>query len=464
VKFLLRSPEAAYLDTHLWLPKRAWSLDQLRSSLQYFVPRTGEVLDAFDERPNHILVPRNYLNRTTLGQLPYKVYDARFTNFPKVSFKSRVTLDALSPEHTYQREGAASLLSTYDGILTLRCGAGKTIVGLHAAAQVGQPILVVVNDKGLARQWMEEIEFVLGIPAREIGRIGGDGAPFNWEGSRITVAIVNTIAGRAVAGTLPPELTKYFGVILFDEVHTLAAPYFNKAIPPFHGRRWGLSATPNRDDGMDSLLKYSLGDVVFQYLMPELTPIVYFRKLNTILNMTLRSVYDHVTDSTGEIHFGRLFDYLSTLEDRNALIARDVKRAVSEGRQVLVLTHSRAMCEQLERLLPEAGVCHGDIKEGERLRRIKEMNPVIAIMRLGKQALNKPKLDTLFVVEPFQKEQMLQQVMGRILRYYAGKKHPHMIFYEDSHIALLFKLCQKLRTALNRWPAHKGGRILFYNK
>ena len=135
-----------------------------------------------------------------------------------------------------------------------------------------------------------------------------------------------------------------------------------------------------------------------------------------------------------------------------------------DGRQILVLTHSRAMCDALAAKLPMAGVVHGGVKEGERLRRIKEMNPVVAIMRLGKQALNKPSLDTLYICEPFRKEAMLQQTMGRILRNHGVKQTPVVVIYEDTNISPMFKLCQKLRTALSRWPAHKGGRIQYYNK
>lgn len=465
MKFLLRDPEAAYLDTHLWLPKKYWSGDQLRQALRYFLPRTNEVIECLVEQPHHYVVPRNYLSWGAFPTMPYPVYDARFTDFPHVEFQSSVLLDSREPNQTYQRDGSSSLLSTYDGILTLRCGAGKTVVALHTASLLQQPILVVVSDKGLARQWMEEIETHLGIPQSEIGRIGGDGSPFRWEGTKITVAIVNTLAIKVQDGTLPAAITKYFGVVIADEAHLMAAPFFNLAIPPFHGRRWGLSATPAREDGFDSLLTYTLGNVVYQYLMPDLMPVVYFRMMPTVLNMTDPAVRDHVTDSTGELHFGRLYDYFARLDVRVSRIARDIEAAITkDGRQVLVLTHSRAMCEALAAKLPGAGVVHGGVKEGERLRRISEMNPVIAIMRLGKQALNKPSLDTLYVCEPFRKEAMLQQTMGRILRNHGVKQKPMVVIYEDSQISPMFKLCRALRKSLNRWPAHKGGRIPFFNK
>ena len=217
MKFILRDPEAAYLDTHLWLPKKYWSGDQLWSALQYFIPRTGETVQCFEERPHHFVVPRNFVSWEALPTFPYPVYDARFTDFPAVQMHSGIVLDAKEPSKSYQRESVEALLRTHDGILTLRCGAGKTPVALHAAAQLGVPVLVIVGDKGLACQWVDEIKLHLGLDESQIGRVGGDGAPFRWNHLPITVAIVNTLAKRAQDKTLPAEMTRYFGLVICDE-------------------------------------------------------------------------------------------------------------------------------------------------------------------------------------------------------------------------------------------------------
>lgn len=464
MKFILRRPGAAYLDTHLWLPKTYWSEVQLKSSLQYEVPRTGEIITAIEETQHHFRVPRNFLSWRTFKLVPYPVYDARFMNFPTVDFQSKVVLDYVKPEEHFQRESYRALLETYDGILTLRCGAGKTVVALHTAASLRTPILIVVSDKGLARQWSDEITKFLGIPKEDIGRIGGEGAPFRWKGTKITIAIVNTLAKRAFEHELPSDLTRYFGVVIFDEAHLMGAPYFNMAAPPFHGRRWGLSATPTREDGFDSLLQYTFGNIVYTYLKPDLKPTVYFRRLPTVLNLVDKAVVDATHDTTGELHLGMLYGHLATVDARTNKIAADVRAAINGGRQALVLTHSRAMCEALALRFPDGGVVHGDVGEDERIRRIRECNPVIAIMRLGKQALDKPSLDSIYACEPFKKEGMLQQVMGRALRPFPGKQPPSIVFYEDVQIEAMYKLCMKIRGSLSRWPEHKGGRIQYYNR
>jgi superfamily II DNA or RNA helicase len=460
MKIVKREPGVGYLDTWLWLPKTHVSELQIRAALSYVTPREKGAVFAWKEEPHHFCVPRNYMRTAALAHMPYPVYDTRFKNFPAANLQSRVRLDAREQGKTYQREGSAALLDTYDGILCLRCGAGKTVVALHTAAQVKQPVLILVTDKGLARQWMDEIEEFLGVPQDQIGRIGGDGAKFDWE-KPITVALVQTIAKRAAEGTLPPKMLRHFGVIIADEAHLMGAPYFNMAVPPFHGRRWGLSATPTREDGFDSLLKYTVGDVVYSYLTPDLKPTVYFRRLATLPDFNNPIVQDATHDKAGELHFGKLYGYFANDQDRCDAIADDIRAALSERREVLVLTHSRAMVESLAKRFPDAGVCHADIKEADRLHMIKNRNPVIAIMQLGKQALNKPKLDTLFVCEPLTKTGALQQIMGRILRAYADKKPPVVVIFEDQNIRPLMLMCHKIRTSLARWPSHKGGSIPF---
>lgn len=463
MKFIKRRPGVGYIDNWLWLPKTHVSTSQIEASLVYYTSDM-KALQGWAEEPDHFRVPRNYYAGIgDFAQLPYPLVDARYMNFPRVEFNSAVVMDGRDPSQHFQREGSRALLNSYDGILCLRCGAGKTIVGLHTAALVEHPILVIVQDKGLAQQWVDEIKFVLGIPEAEIGRIGGDGSPFDWE-RKIAVAIVNTLAIRASNGELPPEMIRHFGTILGDEVHTLGAPFFNQAIPPFHGRRWGLSATPNREDGFDSLLRYTFGEVQYSYLMPEIVPHVIFKGLPTQLRLNDPVVKEATHDISGELHYGKLYGYFGDANPngRMDIMANEIKAAVAAGRQCLVLSQSRPTIAALMERIPKAGAVHGGVKsEKERLRIIREMNPVIAIMRHGKQALNKPELDTLFVCDPFRKEGTLQQVMGRVQRNFHGKKKALVIFFEDRRIGACYRLCNKLRRSLNLWPANKGGKIPF---
>lgn len=463
MKLVRRDPRVAYLDNWLWLPKSHVSERQVRSVLTY-IDRLDRTIQAFETERHHYRVPRNYLSPERLKQVPYPVYDARFTSFPSASLRSSVTLDAKEPGKDYQTQGSAALLASYDGILCLRCGAGKTVVALHTVAQLKQPVLIVVDDKGLAKQWLTEIEQFLGIPSSDVGKLWG-GQKFDWQ-VPIAVATVQTLASRVADGRLPEGMTRHFGVILLDEAHVMGAPYFNTAIPPFHGRRWGLSATPVREDEFDSLLKYTIGGVVYTYLMPSLKPTIFFKRLETRLDYNNPEVWAGTHDKFGKFHFGKTYGYMArSCPERTAKIVLEIQEALDMGRQILILSHSRDMVEILGTHFPGGGVTHGGVKEDEHWRVVQECNPVISIMKRGKQALNKPNLDTLFIIEPFSKAGVLQQTMGRVLRDFAeiDKHPPVVVVFEDRHVEGMTPLCGKLRRLLTDWPENRGGRITYKN-
>jgi superfamily II DNA or RNA helicase len=460
MKLVVRREREAYFDSHLWLPKTHVSEMQLRASLCYEVLNKEPII-AWREERHHFVVPRNFLLPGAMRQLPFKVYDTRLQNFPKVDIRSKVVLDRQTPSKTVQRDASAALLNAHDGILCLRCGAGKTVVGIHSAAQLKVPVLTMVDNLGLAEQWIEELLDLTDLKEKDIGFIG-DGK-FDWQ-KPWTVAVFNSLAGRAAKDNIPPELVQHFGLVLGDEVHIVGAPWINKSVPPFHGRRWGLSATPTRGDQYDSLLRYTMGEVIYTYLEPELIPKVYFKRLNTRLDETDPLVVEATTDKTGEFHHMKLYGHFADVESRTKKIVSEVKQAVANGRQVLVISQSRKFVELLGEKLPGAGVCHGGVKDRkERQRRIRECNPVIVIAKLGKQALNKPQLDTLFVCEPFSDMNVLQQLFGRILRLYGAKQRPVVVLYEDHLIEPLRKMNMKVRRLLSRWPKNMGGRIPFTN-
>lgn len=462
MELLRKDPRSAYYGNVLWLPRTYVAEEQLKGALTYDLGKDKGFYEAFTKEKHHYLVPRNYIDPTAFSALPFPVVDARIRRFPRVTFKSSVVLDFKNPDQSYQRDGVAALLKATNGVLSLRCGAGKTVCAIHAMSMVEMPCLVLVSDKGLAEQWVEEILAFTDLKREDIGFVG-DGE-FSWK-KRITIALVHTVAGRVRNGTLPRELVEWFGVVLADEAHTTAGPaFFGLAVTPFHGYRWGLSATPRRNDGFDSLLRYTLGKVVYSYLEPELTPLIYFRRLPTKLNMKDRAVVDAVTDVSGELHLQKLYTYLATRNDRLDIIVAEIKAALKQKREVLVLSQSRAMLERLEQVFPDAGVVHGGVDDRkERLRRIRECNPVIATSSLGRQALNKPKLDTLMVLEPFSDAGVLQQLLGRIQRQYAGKQRAMAVFYDDIHLDRMHAICMKMRSLFSRWPDNQGGRLRWQN-
>ncbi len=145
-----------------------------------------------------------------------------------------------------------------NGVVTLPCGAGKTIVGLGAISSIRCNTLVVCTSTSAARQWIREIVDKTGLSEGQVGE---------WSAERkelrpVTVVTYQmlTWADPAIDRDAPftermPHLRLFdehgWGLIIYDEVHLLPAPVFRATARIQSTRRLGLTATLIREDGRE---------------------------------------------------------------------------------------------------------------------------------------------------------------------------------------------------------------------
>ncbi len=138
------------------------------------------------------------------------------------------------------------------GVIVLPTGAGKTHAATMAIEMCGRQTLVVVPTLDLMNQWYD---LLLSTFNAEIGLIGGG----FYEIGAITVTTY------ASAFRHQERLGNQFGLIIFDECHHLPSEGYKYAaefaLAPF---RLGLSATPDRADGNDSMLEELVGKFVYR--------------------------------------------------------------------------------------------------------------------------------------------------------------------------------------------------------
>ncbi len=103
--------------------------------------------------------------------------------------------------------------------------------------------LVLVHRRQLLDQWVERLSEFLGIPQKDIGRIGGDR---KRPTGRIDVAIIQSLVRKGVV----KDCVADYGHVIFDECHHLSARSF-ELVPRRTKARYvlGLSATVARKDG-----------------------------------------------------------------------------------------------------------------------------------------------------------------------------------------------------------------------
>ena len=167
----------------------------------------------------------------------------------------------------YQREAVTAFVAAGSGVIVLPCGAGKTLVGLGAMADLRTRTLILVTSTLAARQWREELLARTTLEPGQVGESSGarkDVAP-------VTIATYQVLTTRRRPRTQAREATpsvggrrshgayqhldllsrEDWGLIVYDEVHLLPAPVFRITAEIQARRRLGLTATLVREDGRE---------------------------------------------------------------------------------------------------------------------------------------------------------------------------------------------------------------------
>lgn len=156
----------------------------------------------------------------------------------------------------YQLAACQAALDKPQGCIVIPCGSGKTIVGSAIVRHARQPSLILVHQLDLIAQWAKALDDC-GAP---IGVFGGG----EHDVQPITIATIQTLA--TLSRETFDELAQHFGLVILDEAHRAPAASFTSVLHRLPAsRRYGLTATPNRSDGLDALLDLYIGPRLFTY-------------------------------------------------------------------------------------------------------------------------------------------------------------------------------------------------------
>ena len=304
----------------------------------------------------------------------------------------------------------------------------NTTVALALSSQLKVRTMIVVHKEFLANQWVEKIkEF---CPGATIGRVQGD--TFDTE-KDFVIAMIQTMCMR----DFDKKAFDSIGLLIVDEAHHIGAPAFSqfmfKICPKF---TLGLTATPDRKDGLTRLLYWFLG--------PE------FFKVERVNQATTKvKTLDYVDEAFkeappvtrfGQLNMAAMINIVTELEARNDLIVETVESAFKAGRRVLVLSDRREHCFYLQnRLGSKAKLYVGGMKEAD-LAKSAESPVVVATFQLAHEGLDIPALDTVILATP---KSDIKQSIGRIMRETKGKVNDPLIYDIADHWSVFFAMYRK---------------------
>lgn len=208
-----RNPDLAYVSADLWLPKNQMNVDAVKSALILQVSKgkgVETVVKMWKETEHHLIVPREMYDLAEItGQ--FRTVDVRPQTYTRTYVKSRITLDAKSPEFTTQRDSVAAMVRSHGGVLQLGCGLGKSVVALEVIARLQVPALIVVDTTQLIKQWGEEIRTFLDVPGG-VGLL--QGKVHDWK-KAVCITTYQTLS--ALADDLPEGMGSWYGAAFYDE-------------------------------------------------------------------------------------------------------------------------------------------------------------------------------------------------------------------------------------------------------
>ena len=324
----------------------------------------------------------------------------------------------------------------HGALLVLPCGYGKTVCALYIAQQLKRRTLVLVHKGFLVQQWHERIASFM--PQASYGKIQQNIVDADAD---IVVGMVQSISKR----DYPERILAAFGTIVVDEAHHMSAPVFSRALRCLASRHiLGLSATPERKDGMTKLLHYSMGEIAHRIeRKPE----------HTLVSCMLYEggKRKEITYRDGRISMPLMLNALVSDNLRNDCIATHIARFLAADRHVIVLTDRIVQLQSIMKLLIEKGVRADDISfyigstPADERTRASERRCILSTYSMAKEGLDIPRLDTLIMATP---KGDIVQASGRIQRKHPEKRIPLIVDIVDT-----FSVFEALRW--KRWQFYR---------
>ncbi|MCU0771481.1 MAG: DUF559 domain-containing protein [Verrucomicrobia bacterium] len=414
------------------------------------------IIHCAEDHPKHLGLSRGCLEeaRALLDSLKIKLAlrDERCAGTPlQVTFRGEL--------HPEQQAAAEVMLRHETGVLSATTAFGKTVLAAWLIAQRGVNTLVLVHRQQLLEQWVERLATFLGLPAKQIGRLGGGR---NKLTGALDVALLQSLVRKGEVN----DCVANYGHVVVDECHHLSAHSFELVARRAKAKFFtGLSATVARKDGHHPIIFMQCGPVRHSVDARQQAAVRPFTHSVLVRPTGFRdeSRHSHGAKCEGENprqEFQKLYDALWRDEKRNAMICADVLASLREGRSPLVLTERTEHLELLaERLAGESAtvialrggmgrkalrealgrLTHGG-PEGFVAGATKECGDGRIILATGRfigEGFDDPRLDTLFLALPVSWRGTVAQYVGRLHRLHEGKREVRVYDYADLNVRML---------------------------
>ena len=382
-------------------------------SLRKPLYNTPRVIKNFDEDETYLKIPRGLIFQIKKFFLDYSVnYEIiNKTYFEKIETK-KVKFE-LRPE---QNIAIDKIVQNDFCICVAPPGFGKTLLGAKMFELRACNTLIVVNKNMLLNQWIERFVDYFGYSKKDIGYLGKGKNKLNGQ---IDVATMQSLKNN-------PDIINQYSFVIVDECHHIPAITFELIVKQFFGKYiLGLSATPNRKDGLEPILFQQLGKIAYEH------------KSKKTLNNKLELIRTNFTSQTDV--YATLINELCANEERNNLLINQIIKY--KDRKILVLTDRIEHINILEEKLLEQNLdfvsIHGSLpkkEQEEKMKLVDKKNLILATTSYFGEGIDFPHLNTIIFATPISYYGRLVQYLGRVGR---GNQECLAIDFLDNKHAML---------------------------
>jgi superfamily II DNA or RNA helicase len=413
------------------------NLDALRKELtvkpyvpSVFVnPRYAKKYPVYHETENFIYVPK---------QFGIKRWGEPMSEITAVSSPDRWTFAGSIRPAQVEVVDAYLKPEVKDGMICLQTGGGKTVCALYIASQLKVKTLIIVHNTFLKDQWEDRIKAFL--PSATIGHLQGETIDVDKD---IVIAMIQSISMK----DYPKETFRGFGLTVIDECHHIASEVFVQAFQKITSKHMlGLSATPDRKDGLMYVIEWFLGPILYRSesgdKVDDLVRVEFYKHEPSDLEFNRI-----LLNNQGVMNVAGMVNKLAEFKPRTELVIKILKDILESepDRQILVLSDRVQHCKDLMALLDPAvaAILAQNVASSKRTEFCASKKILIATYSMCKEGFDVASLNTLVMATP---RPDIDQIVGRILRTEKSKRtvHPLIVDIVDSTFRRQFQARLKL--------------------
>ena len=350
-----------------------------------------------------------------------------------------------------QRQALDEMLKYENGILEAPTGFGKTVICCKLIEERNVNTLIITFNLSLLKQWKVRLKEFLDID--EVGQIGdGTNNPTN----KIDVASIKTIYNDGKFN----NVVKNYGMIIIDECHHSSAYTYEAALNTVNAKYvYGVSATPEKENGHTPIIKMQCGDIRYKVDMKE-----YNKKLNLSMKVYAKSVHlNFVNKNISDYKINEIYDLISNDVLRNEEVIKDIKKEFEKGKNLLVLTeridHLEYFYKKLSNITNNIIVYRGGLSKkilknydelNNNIKNNNENKIIIATSSCIGEGFDDSSLEVLFLTMPISSINRIVQYTGRLHRKNENKKEIIVYDYIDDNFSMIRNMFLKRKKAYEK--------------